>query len=47
MSLLDKILLGVAAWILGSIPLGLIVGRVLRHGTLPEPLRELLRRGSR
>lgn len=37
------VLLALAGWFVSSLALGLIVGRLLRHGTL----RGLLRRGSR
>jgi hypothetical protein len=35
---LTNILIGLAAWTLISIPVGLILGAVLRHGAAPDPV---------
>ena len=33
-----NILIGLAAWTLISIPVGLFLGAILRHGSTPEPV---------
>jgi hypothetical protein len=40
---LTNILIGLAAWTLISIPVGLLLGAVLRQGAEPEPARVRVR----
>jgi hypothetical protein len=35
---LTNILIGLAAWTLISIPVGLFLGAILKHGAAPEPV---------